>query len=454
MSGCDKVSCRVDKNDKKDKEGKKVSFCGNDELHELFNKRKIVSKEKSIPPEFITTKKVPNNPYCSSITGEYMFDLSKISNFNVYFWKSNDDVKKNKAIKDFLKDFSTTALNWSSDYYRQQTLSAFNQYTTFINTTSAIVHLYEECDVVCVLCDVLPFLGACYGPYDLYTDPYYVNNKVILFIDNSDMNDENMTEGGEMYVTLIHEFGHGFGLAHPHDDGVGSTIMPGISQFSPMYYPGIAGYIQNNVFNTVMTYNDVEFFLQPERDFSESSWGYPESLMPLDALALRWMYNINGISNEYITNYGVSVINPTNDQSNQSRMIVGNNQEITYGRNCYDVSFYFSKQYFTFNNLSYIKLEYNRVLEKYYGLYPRDLASSISILNFDNEGISNVFIEKNALLVDLTINCLYNQALNVYIIDCKQRYSIKNNVYRNKYTKKVITIVNPANAVIHVYFNK
>jgi hypothetical protein len=134
-------------------------------------------------------------------------------------------------------------------------------------------------------------------------------------------------------------------------------------------------------------------------------------------------------------------------------MIVGNNQEITYGNNCYDVSFYFSNQNFTFNNLNYIKLEYNRVLEKYFGFYPRDLASSISILNFDNKKTSNVFIENRALLVNLTINCLQNQVLNVYIIECKQRYSIKKNVYRNKYTKKVITIVNPANAVVNVFFN-
>ena len=450
MSRCDKVSCL---NINKDKKGKKVSFCGNDILHELFSKREIVSKEKSIPPEFITTKKVPNNPYCSSITGQYMFDLSKISNFNIYFWKSSDDAKKNKAIKKFLKKNSTTALNWSS-LYKKQTLSTFNQYTTFTSTTSAIVNLYEECDVVCVLVEKYDFRGSCYGPYYLYTDPDYVNNKVILFINNSYMNDENITEGGEMYRIFIHEFGHGFGLGHPHDNGGDSTIIPGITQFLPMYYPGIAGYIQNTIFDTVMSYNDVEFFLPPERDFSGSYWGYPESLMPLDALALRWMYNINEIPNEYITNYGVSVINPGYDQNNQSRMIVGNNQEITYGSNCYDVSFYFSKQNFTFNNLSYIRLEYNRVLETDYGFYPRDLESSISILNFDNEGISNVFIEKNALLVNLTINCLQNKILNVYIIEYKQRYSIKNNIYRNKYTKKVITIVNPANAVIHVFFNK
>ena len=450
MSGCDKVSCRVYKNDKKNK---KVSFCGNDELHELFSKREIVSKEKSIHSEFITIKKVPNNPYCSSITGQYMFDLSKISNFNIYFWKSNDDVNKNDAIKDQYIVNSTTAIDWSS-FYKQQTLSAFNQYTTFTSTTSATVNLYEECDIVCVLLKNTDYDGATYDPEFLYTDPHYVDNKVVLFISGNYSNDANMTEGGIMYKVLIHEFGHGFGLQHPHDDGAGSTIMPGISQSESGYYMGIAGYIQNNEFNTVMTYVDTQFFLSDDGTFTPFHYGYSESLMPLDALALRWMYNITEISNEYITKYGVSVINPRYYQGNQSRMIVGNNQEITYGSNCYDVSFYFLKQNFTFNNLSYIRLEYNRVLETDYGFYPRDLESSISILNFDNEGISNVFIEKNALLVNLRINCLQNKILNVYIIECKQRYSIKNNIYRNKYTQKVITIVNPANAVIRVYFNK
>ena len=31
------------------------------------------------------------------------------------------------------------------------------------------------------------------------------------------------------YVTLVHELGHGLGLAHPHDNGGGSTIWPGVT---------------------------------------------------------------------------------------------------------------------------------------------------------------------------------------------------------------------------------
>ena len=57
----------------------------------------------------------------SSITGIYAFDLSKINNFSVYFWKSTDDVSKNPAIE-FSLDKSP-ALDWSSDY-QSQTLNA------------------------------------------------------------------------------------------------------------------------------------------------------------------------------------------------------------------------------------------------------------------------------------------------------------------------------------------
>lgn len=39
----------------------------------------------------------------------------------------------------------------------------------------------------------------------------------------------SLEQGGFGFITLIHEFGHGLGLAHPHDDGGGSTVLPGVS---------------------------------------------------------------------------------------------------------------------------------------------------------------------------------------------------------------------------------
>lgn len=35
--------------------------------------------------------------------------------------------------------------------------------------------------------------------------------------------------GGFDYITLIHELGHGLGLAHPHDNGGFSTIFSGVT---------------------------------------------------------------------------------------------------------------------------------------------------------------------------------------------------------------------------------
>ena len=80
--------------------------CGNTNLEALFKKKFTSSdfKSKSIPSSSVVVKKLPNNPYLSSITGIYAFDLSKISNFSLYFWKSTDDPSINGGVQ-FMLDF-------------------------------------------------------------------------------------------------------------------------------------------------------------------------------------------------------------------------------------------------------------------------------------------------------------------------------------------------------------
>ena len=156
-----------------------VVRCGQNIIKNIFEKRVII-EEKSIPSSSIVKKSLPKNPYCSSITGTFAFNLSKISSFKVYFWKSSDNVNKNNAIKDTLTNDDTTAVNWPS-FYQTQTINALNQFTTFVNKTSSIVSKYEDCDIVCVLGKNFSFLGSCYGPEYLYEDPIYVNNKVVFF---------------------------------------------------------------------------------------------------------------------------------------------------------------------------------------------------------------------------------------------------------------------------------
>ena len=434
--------------------------CGNtsereERIKQYIKEKGFVSNDKSIAPSQVIIKELPNNPYCSAITGQYAFDLSQISNFNVYFWTSTDNPTLNPAIEEELIYSSTYADNWSSEQ-KTQCKKALDIYTTFTGTTSTVVNTYASCDIVCVLLNETDFYGACYGPYFIKEDPTFVDNKVVFFIDNSNTNTENIKEGGFIYDVFIHEWGHGFGLGHPHDDGFGSTIMPAIAFDEKYNYPAIAGYIQNNVFNTIMTYIDTDFFLPALTDDSSTNLiGYPQTILPLDALALRWLYDITEIPAQYINTYGVNTINPTSEQEGQSAMIVGPNQTITFGSNNDSINFYLTNQHFTYYNLQPIKIEYNRPILKPWAFYPRDLDSTISTINLDNTGEAFIFLENRALKINLTVNIQNNsgQVLNFYCMDCNKNYSINGNVYRNKSTNKTFTIVNTVDATVNVYFD-
>jgi hypothetical protein len=438
-------------------------ICGNEYLEALL-KKKFKStdfKQKSIPSSSVVVKKIPNNPYLSSITGKYAFDLSKINNFSLYFWKSTDDVSKNSAIEFTLDDNKSPAFDWS-DYYQFQTLNALTQYTSFLNKTSSITDSYEKSDIVCVLCESTKFDGATYGPDNIYNIPSFVDNKIILFLNKTITTNENIKEGGWVYYALIHEFGHGFGLGHPHSTSYESTIMPGIGNIkcndgycsgTEYNYPSIAGYINNSSFNTVMSYNWLQFFLPKDIDNSTYKIGYSQTLMPLDSSALRWMYNLSSAGKAYISKYGVKVINPEKDEQ-KTQMIVGKNREITFGSNCQDINFYFSNNFFRFNNLEPVKYQYNRIIEKPYTFYPQDLCSTVAVLNFGNTGASNIFIEKNGLKTNLTLNCVSITVLNIYIIDYEKNYKINGTTYKDKKTGKKMTINNTSGATTNLFFNK
>jgi hypothetical protein len=461
-------------NKKEVKPEKPKCRCGNTLEDELEIKQYIIengldkqlSNNKSISPSQVLIKPHPHhNPYFSSITGIYAFDLTQISNFNVYFWKEDDNPDEpptvNPAIKRELTRYSTFSRNWSTEQ-KTQCKKALDIYTSFTGTTSDAPDnmTYANCDIVCVLLNNMNIglntdLGRCYGPYDIKTNPIFVDNKIVYFINYSYLNTENIKEGGFMYEVFIHEWGHGFGLAHPQDNGVGSTIMPAIAYNKAFNYPAIAGYIQNTIFNTVMSYIDTQFFLPETNQLSTNLIGYPQTILPLDALALRWMYNITQIPAQYISTYGVNLINPTLTQQGQSAMIVGPNQTITFGSNNDAVNFYLTNQWFTYYNLQPIKYEYNRPIKKQWSFYPRELDSTISTINLNNTGKAFIFLENRALKTNLTINIINNsdQVLNFYCMDCQQNYSIRGNVYRNRTTNKTFRINNPIGATVNVYFD-
>jgi len=104
----------------------------------------------------------------------------------------------------------------------------------------------------------------------------------------------NLVPGSSGYYTILHEFGHAMGLAHPHDGGdseitSASELFPGVSSSGDT-----GGNALNQGIWTVMSYNsDPTHMPSPSYDY-----GYSQTIMAFDIAALQAMY---GANNSYAT---------------------------------------------------------------------------------------------------------------------------------------------------------
>jgi hypothetical protein len=206
---------------------------------------------------------------------------------------------------------------------------------------------------------------------------------------------------------------------------------------------------------------DTLFFLPHVRNFENNLIGYPQTLMPLDVLAIRWLYRVSCMPSKYINRK--ITINPKNEES-ISEIIMGKNIKLVFGENTTNVSFYLSKQQISQSNLEPVVFEYNRVLNKPWGFYPRDVDSTISTITFNNSGVSNLFIEKGAIKRSLNIRLLKNASLNVYVRDSAKHYKVcrrlnsnplnsKTILYQHIKNKYFIKIKNISGAQVNVVFS-
>ncbi|HLL31090.1 MAG TPA: M10 family metallopeptidase C-terminal domain-containing protein, partial [Allosphingosinicella sp.] len=115
----------------------------------------------------------------------------------------------------------------------------------------------------------------------------------------------NLQQGGFSFVTLIHEFGHGHGLAHPHDTGGESTRMPGVKAIIntpagpvpeptntyPNYTRGEFD-LNQGVF-TMMSYQDGWETSPYGNAKTDVGYGYLGGLMAFDIAAIQDKYGVN-----------------------------------------------------------------------------------------------------------------------------------------------------------------
>ncbi|MAP95316.1 MAG: hypothetical protein CMK07_10235, partial [Ponticaulis sp.] len=112
-----------------------------------------------------------------------------------------------------------------------------------------------------------------------------------------------LKQGGYGWITLIHEFGHGLGLAHPHDDGGTSTIMAGVSNSGDTGLHGL-----NQGVYTTMSYID-GWEESPYGTPTGANFGYQATAMALDIAMLQEKYGANVTNNDGNTVYRLPLAN-------------------------------------------------------------------------------------------------------------------------------------------------
>jgi serralysin len=149
---------------------------------------------------------------------------------------------------------------------------------------------------------------------------------------------EGLQKGGFYFPTLVHEFGHGMGMAHPHDNGGHSSVMRGAGTGTTDVIGG--GYgdfdLSQQVF-TVMSYNDgwaTSPYGQPRSGGLTGTevdhYGWVASLSPLDIAVIQDKY---GVNEEWHTGDDVYELKDVNGPGTYYESIwdAGGTDEIRYG---------------------------------------------------------------------------------------------------------------------------
>ena len=112
--------------------------------------------------------------------------------------------------------------------------------------------------------------------------------------------EDGLQAGGFYFPTLLHEFGHGLGLAHPHDNGGRSSIMRGAGGGTGGIGGGLGDFDLSQQVHTIMSYND-GWATSPYGQARSGGitglevdhFGWVASLSPLDIAVIQDKYGVN-----------------------------------------------------------------------------------------------------------------------------------------------------------------
>ncbi len=255
--------------------------------------------------------------YADSQTGTYQVtvtevDLSLFDPLDAIDWGGTFvDTGPDNIINVYFADLGevfdgVTSEGWNA-YEIGQAMAAFGVYEQYLDVTFQIVTDQTMADFTLVTNSSISALAYMYPP-----DAIFGNLQGIGVFNNgpgtgwSDTPGGSLEQGGFGFVTLLHEFGHGMGLAHPHDNGGGSDILLGVDSAFGDY-----GFFDLNqgVFTT-MSYN-TGWQTAPFGSPGVAGYGYEGTIMALDIGLLQQRYGFNPTTNVTNTTYMLNDTNAT-----------------------------------------------------------------------------------------------------------------------------------------------
>ncbi len=174
-----------------------------------------------------------------------------------------------------------TGASWS-DREKSAFEMAITQYEAVCNVDFQLAQDADTADIVWWL---VPN-SAMPGYLGMHEVPDNSKSQIYGYFNYQDLSWQYLDQGEYGFITIIHELGHGMGLAHPHDGGnhADATLFPGVSSSSSYGTYGL-----NQGIWTTMSYND-GWNKAPSYYYE---YGWQGTLMALDVAALQKVYGAN-----------------------------------------------------------------------------------------------------------------------------------------------------------------
>jgi serralysin len=223
-------------------------------------------------------------------------------------------------------DEALISLGWN-DYEKGQVMDALNYYEHILGINFEITTDSSLATFRLITTKQEPY-GARFYPQD----PAYGTQQGIgtFNVDSGGWGafPQSLQEGGFSYSVILHEFGHAFGLSHPHDNGGGSDIMLGVTASQGSY--GI--YNLNQGVYTVMSYNEAWDF-NPDGPSSFTVAGIDNGWSTLGAFDIAALQERYGVTPYHTGNDTYTLTDVVDDAFYQCIWDSGGNDTIAYNGN-------------------------------------------------------------------------------------------------------------------------